>query len=52
VFLLSLVVFGLYIIWFVGLMFKTQRNELSYGKCVTVTGTVLCFYCYWLFRLI
>jgi hypothetical protein len=29
-------------------VFKRQQNELSYGKSVTVTETVLCFYCHWL----
>jgi len=33
---------------FVGLMFKRQQNESTYGKSVTVTERVLCFYCYWL----
>jgi hypothetical protein len=29
-------------------MFKRQQNESPYGKSVTVTERVLCFYCYWL----
>ena len=29
-------------------MFKRQQNESAYGKSVTVTERVLCFYCYWL----
>ena len=27
---------------------KRQQNELTYGKSVTITERVLCFYCYWL----
>ena len=29
-------------------MFKSQQNESTYGKSVTVTERVLCFYCFWL----
>ena len=47
-FLLLLVVLGLYSGLFVGLRFKRQQNESTYNKCMTVTERVLCFYCYWL----
>ena len=47
-FLLLLVVLGWYSGWFVGLMFKRQQNDSTYGKSVTFTERVLCFYCYWL----
>ena len=39
-FLLLLVVLGWYSGWFVGLMFKRQQNESTYGKSVTVIETV------------
>ena len=48
VFLLLLVVLVWYSGWFVGLIFKRQQNELTYGRIVTVTERVLCLYCYWL----
>ena len=35
-------------VWFVGLMFKRQQNESTYGKSVTVTERDLCLYSYWL----
>ena len=48
VFLLLMVVLGWYSGWFVGLMFKRQQNESTYGESVTVTERFLCFQCYWL----
>ena len=47
-FLLLLVVLGSYSGWFVSLKFNGQQNESTCGKSETVTGRVLCFYCYWL----